>query len=209
MVAMRALLGTSSITTSNSVFSTGAATTAAGANAAAVTPSRSCRWSTRPRASSRVSPEMASPSSSTLGEAVDVQATAKRPPRPRAAKVTVALGSEEEAVGTFSWEKEAEERAVEAMARGFLGAPRSLLARRWTAEKDGHRGRSSLQLCGFRLTWHHFSLHQPIALHGQDVIWHGYATAKAYASPLLNIQPKLSVCHHSPASRENFCVLYC
>ena len=30
---------------------------------------------------------------------------------------------------------------------------------------------------GLRLTWHHhFSLHQPIALHGQDVIWHGHAT---------------------------------
>ena len=115
----------------------------------------------------------------------------------------------DEVLGLLELLGQAEERAVEAMARGFLGAPRSLLARRWTAEKDGHRGRSSLQLCGFRLTWHHFSLHQPIALHGQDVIWHSYATAKAYASPLLNIQPKLSVCHHSPASRENFCVLYC
>uniref|UniRef100_A0A8R7P821 Uncharacterized protein n=1 Tax=Triticum urartu TaxID=4572 RepID=A0A8R7P821_TRIUA len=88
MVAMRALLGTSSITTSNSVCSAGAsasaagpdgaATAAAGANAAADTPRRSCRWSTSPRASSRVSPAMASPSSSTFGEAaaVEVQATA-------------------------------------------------------------------------------------------------------------------------------------
>jgi len=72
ITAILALLGTSSITTSNSVFSStagaasaaappGAATAATGAKDAAETPSLSWRKSTRTFASSRVSPAIASP----------------------------------------------------------------------------------------------------------------------------------------------------
>lgn len=91
MVAILALLGTSSIMTSNSVFSTTAAgpsaapapgpatATAAGAKAAAETPSSSWSRSTRPRASSRVRVLIWLVSSSILGdEAAAAAAAAER-----------------------------------------------------------------------------------------------------------------------------------
>ncbi|CAH1453597.1 unnamed protein product [Lactuca virosa] len=79
IIAILALLGTSSITTSNSVFSStatgalasapGAATTAAGAKEAAVTQSLSWRYSTSFCASARVRFEISSPSSTTFPSA--------------------------------------------------------------------------------------------------------------------------------------------